>query len=63
MQLRNDNMMSELVETLADLHICAYASGYIDEIGMWLDLQDENWVSIPFHNLDCGEFNGLQGLI
>ena len=62
-QLRNDNMMLELVETLVDLHVCADVSGYIDKIGMWPDLQDENWVSIPFHDIDNGEVNGLQGLI
>jgi len=62
-QLRNDNMTSELVETLADLHVCTDASGYINEIGMWLDLQDENRVSIPLHDIDCGEVNGLPGLI
>ena len=63
MQSRNDNMTLELVKTLAHLHTCTNASGYIDEIGMWLDLQDENWVSIPLHNIDCGEVNGLPGLI
>ena len=56
-------MMSELVEMLVDLHVCANASGYIDKIGMWLDLQDENQVLIPFHNIDCGEVNGLLGLV
>jgi len=55
-------MSSEFVETLADLHVCTDASGLIDKIGMWLDLKDENQVSFPFHDLDCGEVNGLWGL-
>ena len=63
MQSRNDNMTLELVKMLEDLHVCTDASGYIDEIGMWLDLQDENQVSIPLHDIDCGEVNGLPGLI
>jgi len=63
MQSRNDNMMLELVEMLVDMHVCTNAPGYIDEIGMWLDLQDENWVSIPLHDIDCGKVNGLLGLI
>jgi len=56
-------MISELVETLVDLHICADVSGIIDKIGMWLDIKDQNWVSIPFHDIDCGEVNGFQGLV
>ena len=62
MQSRDDNMMSEFFKTLVDLHICAGVSGLIDKIGMWLDLEDENWVSIPFHDIDCGEVNALPGL-
>jgi len=63
MQSRNDNMMAELVEMLVDLHICTNMSGHINKMGMWLDLQKENQVSIPFHNIDCGKVNGLLGLI
>jgi len=56
-------MMSEPVKTLADLHICADVSGLIDEIVMWLDLKDKDWVLIHFHNIDHGEVNGLWGLV
>ena len=63
MQLRDDKMTSELVKMLADLHIHADMSGLIDEIGMWLDLEDKNWVSIPFDNIDHGEVNALLGVI
>jgi len=63
MQSRNDNMTSELVKTLADLHVCTDASGHIDEIGMWLDCKDKNWMLIHFHDIDHGEVNGLPGLI
>ena len=54
-------MTSEPVKMLADLQICTNASGLIDKIGMWL--KDKNWVSIPFHDLDHGEVNGLWGLV
>jgi len=43
-QSRNENMTSEPVETMADLHVCANVSGLIDEIRMWLELKDENLV-------------------
>jgi len=62
-QSGDDKMTSELVETLVDLHIRPDMSGLIYEIGMWLDLEDKNWVSMPFDNIDHGEVNALPGLI
>jgi len=60
-KLRDDNF--ELGKTFADLNICADASGLVDEIWMWFDLKDENWVTVPFHDINCGEVDRLPGLV
>src|SRR5882724_3151940 len=59
---RDDQIICELVKTIADLPICAVACGLVNDIWMRFDLKYENWVTLPFDNVNCGEVNRLPAL-
>src|SRR5882724_8323401 len=62
MKSRDDQTICELVKMFVDLPICTIASGLVNNIWMQFDLKYENWVTLPFDNVNCGEVDQLPAL-